>query len=622
MQAFPPVNKLPELPALADKKRDFADDDGVDEASGSVFALLLSQFESTQVAPPPSIEIDSPDSEEGVQPQNRIHHDLSESRLQADVSSQTFSGLSEDLVLPAAVDGNATQPIGLVEPGKQAVPAEQPEGNFPPEFSLPSQAEPSLAHANRVLDFSQTSQGDIEPLGAVDVQEFAVSSSVSSLQDGIESFNFSQPEILTSTTHAEGLAAENDFQTDAQLQLASLPPSVESASVESVQARPLLATDGVAINGPGVSQDTQKSVVDQAGFGTTQPSSAVGSNVDLPVNGSESTAALGVSIATPERAVDAEAANTDPTLDSAAVDTTDENAITVENETVDSQSSEGSQDGLQNSVSPPVVAKSAEDESSEEEPSGEADQDVVDNADTPLDSSLAKATSEKEGPAKFGVQGRFSQKQESSVDLRSSLAAPTQTRRRFDSIVDSIDGPANTQSASQSANGEAASLPLQSMNNDVAKATETTGVPVNTRTTQAETIQAIVNQLVAESTAAVDGKTITIRFEDPHIGSVKLEMTETDSGMSVSVAAGDELTLEMLNSNAQQFERSLKDNQIELLEIVSLQMQTAAGEQNHSDQTFQQEVSETYRSSQSSTSGQQNVAETLEESGATLDFRA
>ncbi|MCR9200983.1 MAG: flagellar hook-length control protein FliK, partial [Planctomycetaceae bacterium] len=120
----------------------------------------------------------------------------------------------------------------------------------------------------------------------------------------------------------------------------------------------------------------------------------------------------------------------------------------------------------------------------------------------------------------------------------------------------------------------------------------------------------------------VDSKTIAVQFEEPHIGSVLIQMSETDDGLTVSVAADDDLTLEMLQTGSQQLETTLKENNIELLEIASLPPDMSFTQQGQQDSPFQQ-TPDVYR--QAMESGQPAAAPGTPQrltSSEQLNFRA
>lgn len=119
-------------------------------------------------------------------------------------------------------------------------------------------------------------------------------------------------------------------------------------------------------------------------------------------------------------------------------------------------------------------------------------------------------------------------------------------------------------------------------------------------------LQKIVNELIAEAETVVDTGSISVKFEEPHIGSVFIQMSETEDGLAVRVAADDDLTLEMLNSGSQQLESTLKDNNIELLEISSLPPEMNFQHSGHPDSPFHQQAPQIYR--ETAQHGQSTVA--------------
>lgn len=135
-------------------------------------------------------------------------------------------------------------------------------------------------------------------------------------------------------------------------------------------------------------------------------------------------------------------------------------------------------------------------------------------------------------------------------------------------------------------------------------------------------LQKIVHELIVEAETVVDSKTIAVQFEEPHIGSVLIQMSDTDDGLTVSVAADDDLTLEMLQTGSQQLETTLKENNIELLEIASLPPDMSFTQQGQQDSPFQQ-TPDIYR--QAAQNGQPKTAAGTPQrltSGEQLNFRA
>lgn len=137
-------------------------------------------------------------------------------------------------------------------------------------------------------------------------------------------------------------------------------------------------------------------------------------------------------------------------------------------------------------------------------------------------------------------------------------------------------------------------------------------------------LQKIVNELIAEAETVVDNKTISVQFEEPHIGNVLIQMSDTDDGLTVSVAADDDLTLEMLNTGSQQLESTLKENNIELVEITSLPPDMNFQQNGQPDSPFQQQAPQIYRDN--AQSGQSGTAPGAPMRRLTptdqLDFRA
>lgn len=135
-------------------------------------------------------------------------------------------------------------------------------------------------------------------------------------------------------------------------------------------------------------------------------------------------------------------------------------------------------------------------------------------------------------------------------------------------------------------------------------------------------LQKIVHELILEAETVVDSKTIAVQFEEPHIGSVLIQMSDTDDGLTVSVAADDDLTLDMLHRGSQQLETTLKENNIELLEIASLPPDMSFAQHGQQDSPFQQPP-EVYR--QALHSGQPAASSAVPQRLTTsdrLDFRA
>lgn len=135
-------------------------------------------------------------------------------------------------------------------------------------------------------------------------------------------------------------------------------------------------------------------------------------------------------------------------------------------------------------------------------------------------------------------------------------------------------------------------------------------------------LRKLVGELVAEAPDVVDSKTISVRFEEPHIGRVQLEMTESPGGITVNVAASDEVTLDMLNANAASLERTLRDHQIELLEIASLPMDSATYNTAQGDQQFHRDTPNAYQQSADHSFVQSDSSHDDSETAEQLDFRA
>ena len=135
-------------------------------------------------------------------------------------------------------------------------------------------------------------------------------------------------------------------------------------------------------------------------------------------------------------------------------------------------------------------------------------------------------------------------------------------------------------------------------------------------------LRKLVGELVAEAPDVVDSKTISVRFEEPHIGRVQLEMTESPGGITVNVAASDEVTLDMLNANAASLERTLRDHQIELLEIASLPMDSATYNTAQGDQQFHRDTPNAYQQSADHSFVQSDSSPDESETAEQLDFRA
>lgn len=135
-------------------------------------------------------------------------------------------------------------------------------------------------------------------------------------------------------------------------------------------------------------------------------------------------------------------------------------------------------------------------------------------------------------------------------------------------------------------------------------------------------LRKLVGELVAEAPDVIDSKTISVRFEEPHIGRVQLEMTESASGITVNVAASDEVTLDMLNANAASLERTLRDHQIELLEIASLPMDSATYNTAQGDQQFHRDTPNAYQQSTDHSPVQSGSSSDESETAEQLDFRA
>lgn len=135
-------------------------------------------------------------------------------------------------------------------------------------------------------------------------------------------------------------------------------------------------------------------------------------------------------------------------------------------------------------------------------------------------------------------------------------------------------------------------------------------------------LRKLTSELIAEAPDVVDSKTISVRFEEPHIGRVQLEMTESANGITVNVAASDEVTLEMLTANAASLERTLRDHQIELLEIASLPMDTATYNTAQGDQQFHRDSPPGYPQASTQSSNQRTSIESELEGPEQLNFRA
>jgi len=158
-------------------------------------------------------------------------------------------------------------------------------------------------------------------------------------------------------------------------------------------------------------------------------------------------------------------------------------------------------------------------------------------------------------------------------------------RRRSADPVAAAESVTSTATAANDQTGEAvAAVSLDSVstqNVSTSDAFVPAPVPVHG-------LQKIVHELIVEAETVVDSKTIAVQFEEPHIGSVLIQMSDTDDGLTVSVAADDDLTLEMLQTGSQQLETTLKENNIELLEIASLPPDMSFTQHGQQDSPFQQ----------------------------------
>ena len=603
MQAFPPINQISDFQLLVDSKPDLVEPDEAEVSDLNVFALLVGSHVGVQIAATKTLgELKQATPGNDLPAIEQLTSSAVHPALFANGDSQSDQSLIPIAAGPmsgASLDSEAL-------PTKQANYPTLPSSAFAETVTEPSITEIVIPDAADALKKQQSSSAD--PVFSLlnGREESAAKSVAEGLQDAIPSLADKPQESSLTSTSYQRPASNSTFEGSFFQQVSTLNSEGSSNIAETQSAVAgaaySLTTEGVAANeslagslvlDPSTDISSATSAAFQSGnpggsfsFDHTRGQQNTGSSTDTEIQ-------------SPNVASDLQA----PTIASQSVE--------------ELGSGDQTTAGTQSFAAQSTVVNANRNNRS---------QDEIDQPDSPDAVVDMKAAKDQSGKATVGANTKPQQAFVDQADFASAIrgiefgkATPV---RRSNFAADGFQTLPISESSSHALQGEASGLPLQQSVPDAAAGVQSFGIPSATRSSQLQTIQTIVNELVAEGAAHVDGKTMTVRFEEPHIGSVQLEITQTDSGMSVSVAAGDELTLEMLNSNAQQFERSLKDNQIELLEIVSLQMNTATSDQGHPSETAHREMGATYRSNQSSGSNTTTTTESNQESTTTLNFRA